>query len=209
MPPFVRRHDDGGGHHRRNGRRRGSCNDGVGLVLLRHGRYALDVDSEVRAGRFDLALFEQVEAVGPVLHHPAARFHVLGVVVGRTHLVWVGMRKLRVHPNLGIADLVECRRDGSTNTVAGQFVLVAHPLQGGVERVLADALLEFAAVRQQVALGGPHHPQEVAHDLDGLKGQRHDVGRYVLRPLPRFAHLVLKLLDDLRGMIQSPRSRSN
>ncbi len=47
-------------------------------------------------------------------------------------------------------------------------------------------------------LSRPHHTQQVAHDLDGLHGQRHDVGRNVLRALAGLAHLVLELLDDLR-----------
>ena len=41
-----------------------------------------------------VALFEQIEAVGPVLHRPVTRLHVVGVVVGQTHLVGVGVRKL-------------------------------------------------------------------------------------------------------------------
>lgn len=163
----------------------------------------------MRAGRFHLALFEQIETIRPVLHHPAARLNILGVVVGRTHLVRVRVRKLRVHPNLGIADLVERRRDGSADAVTGQLILVAHSFQGRVEGVLADALLEFAAVREQMDLSRPHHTQQVAHDLDGLHGQRHDVGRNVLRALAGLAHLVLELLDDLRRMIHRPRSRSN
>ena len=53
-------------------------------------------------------------------------------------------------------------------------------------------------MRQQVLLRRPHHAQEIAHDLDGLQGQGHDVGRHVLRPLAGLAHFVLELLDDLR-----------
>ncbi len=100
----------------------------------------------MRARGFHFALFEQVEPIGPVLHHPTARLNVLGVVVGRTHLIGVGMGKLRVHPNLRVANLVERRRDGAADAVAGQAPLIAHELHGLVEGVLADALLEFAAV---------------------------------------------------------------
>ncbi|MPM48173.1 hypothetical protein SDC9_94897 [bioreactor metagenome] len=53
-------------------------------------------------------------------------------------------------------------------------------------------------MRQQVLLRRPHHAQEIAHDLDGLQGQRHDVGWHVLRPLAGLTHFVLELLDDLR-----------
>ena len=38
--------------------RRSACNDGVGVVLPCDGWHALDMDGEVGAGRFDLALFE-------------------------------------------------------------------------------------------------------------------------------------------------------
>lgn len=86
-------------------------------------------------GSFHFALFEQVKTVGPILHHPAARLDILGVVVGRTHLVRIGVRKLRVHPNLGIADLVERRRNRSPNAMAGQLGVVAHSFQGSVEGV--------------------------------------------------------------------------
>src|SRR3546814_16431821 len=93
------------------------------------------------------------------------------------HLVRVGMRKLRIHPNLRVADLVARRRDGAANAVAGQAALIAHELHGLVEGVLADAFLEFTAMRQQLLMSGSHHTQEVAHDLDGLQGQGHDVDR--------------------------------
>src|SRR3546814_18901760 len=76
----------------------------------------------------------------------------------------------------------------AANAVAGQAALIAHELHGLVEGFLADAFLEFTAMRQQVLLRGSHHTQEVAHDLDGLQGQGHDVGRHVLRPLRSEEH---------------------
>ena len=166
------------------------------------------MDREVRAGRFHWPCSSRSRrsAQSCIIRR---RGNILGVVVGRTHLVRVRVRKLRVHPNLGIADLVERRRDGSADAVTGQLILVAHSFQGRVEGVLADALLEFAAVREQMDLGRPHHTQQVAHDLDGLHGQRHDVGRNVLRALAGLAHLVLGCLTICGGMIHRPRSRSN
>src|SRR3546814_1838706 len=70
------------------------------------------------------------------------------------------------------SDLVERRRDGAANAVAGQAALIAHELHGLVEGVLADAFLEFTAMRQQVLLRGSHHTQEVAHDLDRSEERR-------------------------------------
>src|SRR3546814_11263900 len=87
------------------------------------------------------------------------------------------MLNLRIHPNLRVADLVERRRDGAANAVAGQAALIAHELHGLVEGVLADAFLEFTAMRQQVLLRGSHHTQEVAHDLDGLRSEERRVGK--------------------------------
>src|SRR3546814_2110875 len=101
------------------------------------------------------------------------------------------------------SDLVERRRDGAANAVAGQAALIAHELHGLVEGVLADAFLEFTAMRQQVLLRGSHHTQEVAHDLDGLQGQGHDVGRHVLRPLASLAHFVLERSEEHTSELQS------
>ena len=39
--------------------------------------------------------------------------------------------------------------------------------------------------------------EQHTHDVDGLLGQRHDVGRDVLRLLPLLAHIQLELLHDV------------
>jgi hypothetical protein len=54
----------------------------------------------------DLALFQQVQSVRPVLHHASALLHVLGVIVGRANRVRIAVRQLRFDPSFGIADLV-------------------------------------------------------------------------------------------------------
>ena len=60
--------------------------------LAGDGRQALQRDGQMTAGDLDLVLLEQVQAIGPILHHHAALLDVLGMVVGRADLVWIGMR---------------------------------------------------------------------------------------------------------------------
>ncbi|KLD77832.1 hypothetical protein Y886_13665 [Xanthomonas hyacinthi DSM 19077] len=55
-------------------------------------------------------------------------------------------------------------------------VLVAHAFQGSVEGVLTDALLESLRCASRGLWAGRITPRkEVAHDLDGLDRQGHDV----------------------------------
>jgi hypothetical protein len=65
--------------------------------LAGDGRQALQRDGQVAAGDLDLVLLEQVQAVGPILHHHATLLDVLGVVVSRADLVRVGVRELGIH----------------------------------------------------------------------------------------------------------------
>jgi len=57
----------------------------------------------VHAGDLHLVLLEEVQAVGPVLHHDAALLDVFRVVIGGADAVGVGVRELGVYPNLRIA----------------------------------------------------------------------------------------------------------
>lgn len=88
--------------------------------------------------------------------------------------------------------------------MAGETIFIAHPAQGTVQRIFADGLLRIAAMCEQVALGRLDLVQQVADDLDSLDGQRHDVGRHVLRPFASFTHVVLQLLDVLRRYKPQP-----
>src|SRR3546814_5851915 len=74
------------------------------------------------------SLLEEVEPIGPVLHHAATLLHVLGMVVGRADLVGIDMRELCIHPYLRVADLVERSGHRAADTVSGQAFLIAHAL---------------------------------------------------------------------------------
>ena len=54
-------------------------------------RQALQRDGQMPAGDLDLVLLEQVEPIGPILHHHAALLDVFGVVVGGADAIGVGM----------------------------------------------------------------------------------------------------------------------
>ena len=178
----------------RSGNRRGRCACGL---LIRERGHAFQMHGERHAGRLDLVLLEEVEPIGPVLHHAATLLHVLGMVVGRADLVGIDMRELCIHPDLRVADLVERSGHRAADAVSGQAFLIAHALEGTIERVLADALLQVAVVPEQVALGRLELIQQVPDDLHGLNRQRHDVGRDVLWLLPLLAHIQLELLHDV------------
>src|SRR3546814_15374067 len=102
------------------------------------------------AGSLHVALFEQVEAVGPILHHPAAWLDVLGMVIGRTDFIWIGVGKLGVNPLLKVAELIEGGGYRAAYAMAGKQVLVTHALQSTVERIFADTQIGRASCRERV-----------------------------------------------------------
>ena len=155
------------------------------------------MDGERHARCFDQVLLEEIEPVGPILHHPPPLLDVLGVVVGGADLVGIDVRELCVHPHLRVADLVERGGHRAPDAMPGQQVAIAHALERAVECVLAHALLQFAVVAEQIVLGRFELFQQVPDNLDGLHRQRHDVGWNVLGQLALPAHVHLELLHDL------------
>jgi hypothetical protein len=95
-----------------------------------------------------LVLFKEVEPIHPVLHHVPALFHVIGVVVGRAHLIRVDVRELRFDPGSRITDLLERRRERAANPVRGQPASVSEVMQAHVDRVVADAPPRVVPMRQ-------------------------------------------------------------
>ena len=161
----------------------------------------------MHAGDLHLVLLEEVQAVGPILHHHAALLDVLGMVIGGADTVGVGVRELGVHPDLRIAQFVEGRRDRRADAVAGQAVLVAHALEGSVEGVLAHAVADALDAGEQVLLRRFEVLEHVAGDLHRLDGQRDDVRRNVGGALALLAGEHLALLerhdrDDPQSPIQ-------
>lgn len=96
--------------------------------------------------------FPYINAISPVLHHLPALLHVLSMVVG----IRVGMRKLTLYPIVVRSEFVERGIDGGAYAVSGQLVLITHPFQGTVKRVLADPLGEITAMCKQETLGRFH-----------------------------------------------------
>ena len=148
------------------------------------------------AGFLDLSLFQQVQPVRPVLHHAPALLDVLGMVIGPAHLIRVGVRELRLDPCVRVADLVERGRQGAPEAVGGQPGIEAHATQGLVQGTGTDALTGTSFIPQQVALGRGGRLEQFTGDLDGLRGERHEVGRYVSIA---FTRLSLQLLDVFGG----------
>lgn len=194
------------GRHTADGRRDRSLGN---LLVVSHRRHTFNVNRQMRARSLHVSLLQEIQPVGPVLHHPAPWLNVLGMVVRRADLVGIGMGQLGIHPDLGIANLVERSRQRATDAMAGQLVFVAHPAQSTVERVFADALLELAAVRQKIALGRLHFTEKVPHDLNGLQGQRNHIGGTSCGRLPALRISSCNCLTNSGGMIHRPRSRSN
>jgi hypothetical protein len=85
-----------------------------------HRCHLLPMDDERTTRPFHLVPLKEVEPIRPVLHHAPALFHVVDVIVGRVHRVWVGMGELRFHLGPWIADLVERRRERAANAVRRQ-----------------------------------------------------------------------------------------
>lgn len=152
------------GHRQRHDTMRGSRHVRVGTD---NGcrRHAIQLEGQVHGRCLRQATLPKIKAVGPVLHHAPPLLHVFGVVVGRTHPVRIGMGKLGIHPYLWITDFVQGRGNRGSNAVSGQQPGIAQPLQGQIERVLADALLQLAPVRQEVLLGRSTLIQQMADDI--------------------------------------------
>lgn len=169
--------------------------------LAGDGRQALKRDGQMPAGNLDLILLEQVQAIGPVLHHDATLLDVFGMVVGRADPVRVGMRELGVHPFLRVPEFVQRRRDRCPDAMPRELVLVAHALERGVERVLADRVLQAPVAGDEINLGRLAVVEQVANDLLRLRlrlrlhRQRHDVGRDVDQALALLLGQQLALLE--------------
>ena len=149
----------------------------------------------MRAGNFDLILLEQVQPVGPVLHHDAALLDVLGVVVGRADPIRIGMRKLGVYPLGRIPQFIERSRDGGANAMPSELVFIAHTLERAIERVLAQRVFQAPITGDEIHLCWLQISQQMTNDLLCLQRQWHDVWRDVGETLALLLGELLALLE--------------
>ena len=70
------------------------------------------------------------------------------MVVSRTHLIRISMRKLSIYPHLRVSDLVQRRRDRRPHPMAGELIRVPHTTQRAIQRVLTDTLAQVASMRK-------------------------------------------------------------
>ena len=146
----------------------------------------------------ELILLQQIQAVGPVLHHASSLFDVLGMVVGPAYRVRIDMGKLRINPLVRITNLVERGGDGRTNAMAGKAAVVSQAFHAMVERVFANAFFQILDPCEQVLLGGPHAVEHVTNDLYCLDRERNDVRRDILRAQVLLLHFQFQLLYHVR-----------